>query len=61
MGYIEDDRYTEDSLAEMIKLHPSLMQFNVVGVAVQEMKENPISISSKKIKKKKPLFGRNKP
>ena len=34
---------------------------NEIAAQVQEMKENPISISSKKIKKKKPLFGRNKP
>ena len=58
MGYLEDDRYTEDTLAEFVKMHPGVMQFKVVGVAVHEMKDNPISISSKKIKKRKPLFGR---
>lgn len=60
MGYIEDDKYNEDTLAEFIKLHPSVMQFRVVGVAVQEIKANTIQINSKKIKKRKPLFGRNK-
>lgn len=60
MGYFEDDKYTEDTLAEMLKLDPGLSRLNVVGVAVQEIKSNSISINAKKIKKKKPLFGRNK-
>jgi hypothetical protein len=60
MGYFEDDTYNEDTLAEMLKLEPGLSKLKIVGVHVQEMKKNPISIDAKKVHKKNKLFERNK-
>lgn len=51
MGYVEDDSYDENALAEFLKKEPGLMQFKVIGVAVKLMKDNPISIDARKIKK----------